>query len=173
MHHFVVLRLDLADIDTPLRRRGLFQHPPRSRAALPHRLDEMAQAARAVGVLVAVFLLVAGRLLDMDAGPVGLELVGHHHRQAGARAGAHLGAMIDDGHDAAGVDRDKDMRIGDHPAGKLGGAGGVGEGSPRRQEFGGEDEAAGGQHAAQKAAAADVFDRDVNGGHVTLLSQPP
>ena len=30
---------------------------------LAHRLDEMAHAARAVGVLVAVFLLIARRLL--------------------------------------------------------------------------------------------------------------
>ena len=79
--------------DAPALGRGLLQHRARGGAALPHRLDEMPDAARAVGVLVAVFRLVAGRLLDADLGPVGFEFVGDDHRQRGARgAGAHLGA---------------------------------------------------------------------------------
>src|SRR5690606_8627621 len=75
------------------------------------RLEEVARAARTVGVLVAVARLVAGRLDDAYLGPVGLELVGHHHGQAGAHAGAHLGAVGDDGHDAVGPDRDEDLRV--------------------------------------------------------------
>ena len=59
------------------------------------------------------------------------------------------------------------------PPGQLAGAGGIGEGCARRHEFGGDDETAGREQAAQKAAAADILDRGVNGGHVTLLSRPP
>ncbi len=174
----VVLRLDLGDIDAPAFGCGGFEHLPCRGAALPHRLDEMAQAARAVGVLVAVFLLVARRLPDAHPRPVGLQLVGDGHRQAGARPGAHLGAMRDDGDDAVGRDRDKDMGIAHHPARHLVGAGRKGgECRAGRQEFGGDDKAAGGDHSLQKAAAADVLDRGldsgVDGAHVRLPWQPP
>ena len=83
------------------------------RADLAHRLDVVAHAARAVGVLVAVLRLIARRLDDLHARPVGLHLVGDHHRQAGPRAGAHLGAVGDDRDRAVGGDRDEDMRVGD------------------------------------------------------------
>jgi hypothetical protein len=48
------------------------------------------RAARSVVVLVAEFDLVTMRLLDANAGPVGLHLFGDDHRQAGADAGSHL-----------------------------------------------------------------------------------
>ncbi len=71
----------------------------------------MPRAARSVGVLVAELDLVAMGLLDAHARPVGLHFLGHDHRQAGADAGAHLGAVRDDGDDAVGRDRDEHARI--------------------------------------------------------------
>jgi len=56
----------------------------------------VAHAARAVGVLVAVVDLVAGRLPDPHALPIGFQLVGNHHRQAGAHALAHFLAVAGD-----------------------------------------------------------------------------
>ena len=119
-------------VDAPALGGGLLQHLPHRGAALAHRLDEVAHAARAVGVLVAVFLLVARRLHDAHARPVGLHLVGDDHRQAGAHAGAHLGAVRDDGHDAVGSIDDEDVRVVDRAARHLAGAGGIG-GQRRRR----------------------------------------
>ena len=77
----------------------------------------MTDAARTVGILVAVLLLVAGRLDDLDLGPVGFHLVRYYHRQAGARAGAHFGTVRDDGHGAVRVgDRLGAVRIDTLPA---------------------------------------------------------
>ncbi len=84
------------------------------RAAFAHRLNEVTHAARAVGVLVAVPRLVARRLLELHLGPVRFHLVGNHHRQARADAGAHLGASRDDGHVAVLVDGDINVRIVGH-----------------------------------------------------------
>ena len=82
---FVVAASHLGRIDAPALGGGPLQHHARGGAAFAHRLHEVPRAARAVGVLVAVFLLVAGRLDDADARPVGLELVGDDHA-AGRRA---------------------------------------------------------------------------------------
>ena len=71
----------------------------------------MARAARAVGVLIAEALLVAWRLHDTHALPVGLELIGHDHRHAGAHALSHFGAMANDADDAVLTDRDKHQRV--------------------------------------------------------------
>jgi hypothetical protein len=50
------------------------------------------------------------RLQNLDGVPVGIELVGEDHRETGADAGAHLGAMHDQ-HDLAGRrDRYIDVR---------------------------------------------------------------
>src|SRR2546425_474720 len=65
-------------------------------AAAAHRLEEVARAPRAIGVLVAELLLVAGRLRDAHALPVGLELIGDDHGHAGPDALPHLGPMTDD-----------------------------------------------------------------------------
>src|ERR1700747_1714693 len=64
VNDLVVERLNLRDTDAPALRCGGFQHLPHGRAALAHRLDAVTQAARAVGVLIAIFLLVARRLRD-------------------------------------------------------------------------------------------------------------
>jgi len=171
--NLVVLCLNLGDIDTPAFGGGGLEHPSRRRAAFAHRLDEMAQAARAIGVLVAVSFLVTRRLRDAHARPVSLEFVGNRHRQAGARTGAHFGAVRDNRHEAAGIDRDENMRIAYHPARHLGCAGGVGERSAGGEKFGGDDEAARGDHSLQETTAADILDVGVSSVHVTLLWRPP
>ena len=71
----------------------------------------MPRTARTVGVLVPVALLVALRLHDAHAVPVGLELVGNDHRHAGANALPHLGAVADDADDAVLADGDEHERI--------------------------------------------------------------
>ena len=111
VHHLAVLRLHFADRHLPARGGRGFQHLARRGAAAAHRHEEVARAARAVGVLVAVALLVAGRLHDAHARPVGFELVGDDHRHAGAHALAHLGAMADDADDAVLADRDEHQRV--------------------------------------------------------------
>ena len=67
MHDFVHLRLDLDDVHIPALGGSGLEHLACPGADLPHGLDEMAHAARAVRILVAVGLLVARRLDDADA----------------------------------------------------------------------------------------------------------
>ena len=169
----MVLRLNLGDTDAPALCGGGFQHLPHGGATFAHRLDAVTQAARAVGVLIAVFLFVARRLHDAHARPIGLQLVGNDHRQAGARAGAHLRADSDDGHGPVGRDRNKDVGIRPEAVRHLVRAGGVSQRGARRQEFSGDHETACGDDPFQEAAAADILDGDVDGVHVTLLWQPP
>ena len=71
----------------------------------------MPRAARAVGILVAELDLVAMRLLDADALPVGLQFFGDDQGQAGAHAGSHLGAVRDDRDNAVRCDRDEHARV--------------------------------------------------------------
>ena len=121
VHHLVQLRLHLADIDLPLGGGRRLQHQPRRGAAVAHRLDPVAHAARAVGVLVAVGTLVTRRLHHAHACPVGLQLVGEDHRKRGAcRAVAHLGAGRDDAHRAVAGDRDEHLGVVDDAVGHPG-----------------------------------------------------
>ena len=144
MHDFVEARLDLVGVDAPALGGGGLEHLACPGAHLPHRLDEVAHAARAVGILVAVGLLVARRLDDAHARPIGIELVGDDHRQRGARgAVTHFGAMRDDGNDAVLVDRHEDVRIGHDAVRHLVGAGGVRHGGAHGRELRGENEYAG------------------------------
>ena len=122
VHHLMLLGLDLADGHGPARGCGSFQHLPGRRAHAPHRHQEVAHAARAVHVLVAVARLVGGRLDDLHALPARLHFVGHHHGQAGAYARAHLGAVRHDGDGAIGGDADEDERIVHGAAGHAVGA---------------------------------------------------
>jgi hypothetical protein len=69
------------------------------------------RAARSIGVLIAEFDLVAMRLLDANARPVGLHFLGNDHRQAGADAGSHLGAVSDDRDNAIRRDCDEHARV--------------------------------------------------------------
>ena len=124
----------------PARRRSLLEHRPRAGAGDAHGVVEVLDRARAVGVLRAV-LGVADRLEDPDAGPVGVELFGKHHRQAGADAGSHLGAMRDDRHRAVVVENEVDARLPGLSA-RLGSdledAGGEGVGHAQHQRAGAE-----------------------------------
>ena len=121
----------------------------------------MPRAARAVGILVAVLDLVAVRLLDLDARPVGIHFFGDDQRQAGPHAGPHFGAVRDDGDGAVGGDRDEHARI-DHGAVRhLAGAGLVGGKRRARHHGCGEHEAAGDAETFEDAAAGDLLDLDV------------
>ena len=155
-------RLDLAHVHAPALGCGSFEHLPRSGADLAHGLDEMADAARAVGILVAVGFLVSRRLDDAYARPIGLELVGDDHRQRGAGgAVSHLGAVRHDGDDSILVDGNEDVRIGDDAMRHLLGAGGVRHGGADCRELRREDEGAGAGHAPEQAASADIGDDDI------------
>ena len=110
VHHFVVLRRALGLGHSPLRRRRAHQHRPRRGAGMAERFVEVADRSRAVGVLVAV-ARIADALLDGDAAPVGVELVGRDLRQAGPDAGAHLGAVRHDEDRAVGPDAEIDARV--------------------------------------------------------------
>jgi hypothetical protein len=157
--HFAVLRLHFGNGNFPLRRGGPFQHLARGGAAAAHRHEEVTRAARAVGVLVAVALLVAGCLHYAHLAPVGFQLVGNDHRHAGANALAHLRAVAYDAHDALVVDRDEHERAVDpavrHAVGaELLGVGGADSG----HEAGGDCEGAERGALLDEAAAADVDD---------------
>jgi len=142
-------------------RCGRFEHQPRQRADLAHRQQIMPRAARAVGVLVAELHLVTGRLNDANARPVRFHFLRHDQRQAGANAGAHLGAVGEDRHDAVGRDRNEDLGI-DHRAMRhLAGAGLIGGKRWTRQQRCGEHEAAGETQRLQDGAARDVLDLEM------------
>src|SRR5262249_9519604 len=151
----VVLRLHLAHGHAPLGGGGRLQHAARGGTAAAHGLEEMPRAARAVGVLVAVALLVARGLHHAHALPVRLQLVGHDHGHARAHTLSHLGAVTHDGHGAIVADGHEDERI-VHPAvGHAVSAVLRGVGGPReRRETGGEDEAAQRGHTLKEAPAA-------------------
>ena len=159
--HAMVLPLALRRVHAPLLRRRLLQHRARHGAELAHAVVVVADAPRAVGVLVAV-LLVADRLRDLDSAPVRLELVGEDHRDAGAHALAHLRAMGDDRHRSGGVDGDEQVRT---QRGTDGGRS-LSDGRERvesreRIELEREREGSGGGHALEEGSAADVL----NGVH--------
>jgi hypothetical protein len=103
----VILRFDVGDRNAPALGGSRFQHHARRSAALTHRFDEVTGRAGAVGVLVAVFGLVARRLHDLHSRPISFQLVGDDQRHAGANALAHFGAMADDGHGPVRRDGDE------------------------------------------------------------------
>ena len=160
MDDLVIDGFHLGRRDAPAFRRGLFEHRARRGADLAHRDQIMPRAARAVGILVAVFDLVAGRLPNVDARPVGFHLFRDDQGQAGPHARSHLGAVRDDRDDAVGGDRDEHAGV-DHDAVRhLAGAGLVGK-SGTRHHGRGEHEAAGKAQTFQDAASRDVLDPDV------------
>ena len=162
VHDFVEARLDLVGVDAPALGSGGLEHLACPGTHLPHGLDEVAHAARAVGILVAVGLLVARRLDHAHARPIGIKLVGDDHRQAGARgAVTHFSPMRNNGDDTVLVDRNEDVRVGHHAMRHLVGAGSIGHGGANRWKLRSEDEHAGASHALEQAAAADIGDDDV------------
>jgi hypothetical protein len=129
----VILGEAAAGVDLPALRGGGDQHVPRGRAGAPELVHELADARRAVGVLVAV-LRVADGLADDDAVERRAELGGDQHRQRAAHALAHLGAVAHDRGRAVGRDVDEHVR---REAGGVGlvilrGGGGAGAGPPAR-----------------------------------------
>ena len=176
VHDLVVLRHAFGRVDAPPLRRRLLQHRPGGRAAQAHRLDEMPDTARAIGVLVAVFHLVAFRLPDADFGPVGVELVGNDHRQGRARrTRAHLGTRRDDRHGAVRRDRHEYLRVAHGLVRHRLGAGRIERRRSERGVLRGEHEAAARGEALQQAAPAHIGDHwriaRVMIIHVTLPSR--
>ena len=105
----MITRLHLANGHAPRLRGSALEHRPGGCASDAHRLVEVLDRARPVGVLRAV-LLVADGLDDPYARPVGIQFVGHHERQRGADTGAHLGAVRHDLHQPVGQDGEVDAR---------------------------------------------------------------
>ncbi len=156
VHDLIVLRRQLRGRDLPAVGGLGFQHLPRGGADAAQRREMLAHAARAVGVLAAVAVLVAERLLDLHARPVGLELVGDDHGEAGAHALTHLGAIAQQRHRAVIGDGEEDARIVLEPA--RHGIAAIFLGGLRMQrgrQSGREHERAGGE-PEQHGAPADI-----------------
>ena len=159
MQNLVVNRLHLVHRHAPRGGRRLHEHLARSGAGAAHRSEEVAHAARAIGVLVAEARLVGVGLLHSHALPVGLELIGEHHRQTGAYALPHFLAVADDRHGAIGRDVDEDERVVDPAVRHRIGAVFRRRGCRRRFRSAADDkEQTGRAHRAKKAAAAHVGD---------------
>src|SRR5215813_13089141 len=156
VHQFVVNSLNLASVDIPALGGRLLQHPPGARAALTQRLYPMAHAARAVGVLVAILLLVALALDDAHALPIRIEFIGDDHRQCSARgSSSHLGAGGNNGHGAILSDRQEDMRVGADAVRHLLGAGWISKRRPDAKNLRREYETASCCNTLEYAAPAD------------------
>src|SRR5208282_5373530 len=82
----------------PLASRRLNQHPARRSTALAHGVKKVSYRTRAIGILLAI-ALIANRLLDLDALPVGVKLVRKHEWQGCADGRSHLRPV---GHDVDG-----------------------------------------------------------------------
>ncbi len=157
----VVLRLYLAHGNLPLRGGRRLQHGAGGGAAAPHRVEEVAGAARAVGVLVPVALLVPRSLHDPHALPVGLELVGDDHRHPRPHALSHLGAVADDGYGAVVRDGDEGKGVVDPAVGHAVRAvlGRIVRARDARVSHRQHQPAQGG-HALEESAPAHVGDHD-------------
>ena len=90
---------------------GLDQHGLRRRTRMAQVREEVAERARAVGVLVAETSFVTPGLGDLDLGPIRLELVGDDEGDGGAHALAHLRAMAGDGDGAVRRDGHEHLRV--------------------------------------------------------------
>jgi hypothetical protein len=109
--------------------RGRFQHHAGGGANLAHWHEEMPGRTGAVGVLIAVFRLVPGRLCDLDPRPIRLHFVGDDQRHPGSHALPHFGAVANDGDGSVGRNGDESQGVVDravrHAVGApLGGIGG-------------------------------------------------
>ena len=150
VHDRMVLRVARGGIDVPRARRRFLEQLPRDRAGLAQRLVELPHAARAVGVLVTVFD-VGITLDDLDARPIGVELVGQHHRKAGLDAGAHFGAVGNNRHHPGFFDADIDVR------GELGFRGCPG-GKAAEADVEAEHQPGAKAQAAKDVTPAEIFD---------------
>ena len=111
MDHVAGFRAARRRLDVPFRSRGGDQHGPRGRPGLAHAIPLGPGAGAAAGHLNAVHRVVVDRRnrgrLESDLRPVGVELLGDEHRDAGVRALAHLRVVDDDGHGVVGPDPHK------------------------------------------------------------------
>jgi hypothetical protein len=104
-------------LDAPrLRGRG-HEHLPRGGAALAKRIPVDRCRRAAAGALHAEALFVERRIVDGDALPVHVELVGDDHRQVHLRALAALGILAEDRDRAVGMNREEGPRLVVHAAG--------------------------------------------------------
>ena len=106
-----VLGLHFRCRHAPLLGGGLDQHGLRRRTRMAQVREEVAERARAVGVLVAETSFVTPGLGDLDLGPIRLELVGDDEGDGGAHALAHLRAMAGDGDGAVRRDGHEHLRV--------------------------------------------------------------
>ena len=126
MNHLMIYRLDLRHRHAkPLGGRGL-EHGARRGADLAHRHQIVPRAARSVGILVAEFDLVAGRLRDLYASPVGFHFLGDNQRQAGPDARSHFRTVCEDRDRSIGGDGNEDARVDHRAVRHLSGAGLIG-----------------------------------------------
>ena len=106
--HLVVRGLDLVDTDTPVLCRCLAEHEPCRGAGGAQALVVHEDAARPVRVLVAV-LDVAVRLVDDDARPVGVQLVGDDLGKRSADSLPHFRAVRGDVNRAVGLEGEEQV----------------------------------------------------------------
>ena len=107
----VYASLHLTNRHAPLIGGRLLQHLPGRRCGSAHGLVPVAHAAGTVGVLVAVFAVIAFSLFDSHLVPVCTQLVGTNHHQAGPDALTHFGAVVHNGNQAISVDMDEHVRV--------------------------------------------------------------
>ena len=151
MHHLVILGLAFGNRHAPLRRRRAFEHHARGGAGFAHRIVEIANRFRTVGVLATVFLVTDG-LFDLDALPIGFQFFGDNHGQRGANARAHFRTVRDDDHAAVGFQAQIDAGL---PGGIAGRCCSGLDGENARAQY----QRAGGKYATHKIAAADDGNR--------------
>ena len=162
MNHLVVHRLDLGRRNAPPFGGRGFEHGARRRADLAHRDQIVPRAARSVGILIAIFDLVAVRLRHLHARPVGLHFLGHDQRQAGPYAGSHFGTVRHDRHGAVRGDSHEDARI-DHGAVRhFAGAGLIRRERLTRHDRCSQHQSACDAEAFENAAARNVFHLDAD-----------
>ena len=101
--HLVVRGLDLIDTDAPVLGRSLPEHQPCGGPGGAQALVVQEDAARSVGVLVAVLGVAVG-LVDDDARPIGVQLVGDDLGKRGADPLSHLRAVRGDMNGAVGLE---------------------------------------------------------------------
>ena len=157
MNHLMVDRLDLGHRHAKAFGGSGLQHRARRRADLAHRHQVVPRAARSVGILIAVFGLVAVRLRDLYTRPIGFHFLGDDQRQAGPDTGSHFRTVRNDGHRSIGCDGNEDARI-DHRAMRhLSGAGLVGGKRLARRHGRGQHQPAGDAEALENRCGGKFF----------------
>ena len=163
--HGAPLGAAIDSVHCPRLARGRDEHLARGGAGLAERRVGGADAGAAAGALHAEHRvdvrLVRRRGLDLDLGPVGVQLLGDEHGQGGGHALTHLGAVHHDEHAVVRTDPQP-------------GVGGEGSGPCRGEaSAGGEMEPDDEPGAGRRGRLEKVASRDWGGrAHVTLLARP-